>query len=126
MVVTLTGSSAVPAPSIATPSPGAEAPLAVPSEVTPGDDGPPLIPSGPDPESLEGAVAGAPRAEGSEFVARHGRSQCQGEGQDKRALGKGGARVRKEILSSGQGLLYHRTCKPDFLCSWPSINSYLE
>ena len=25
-----------------------------------------------------------------------------------------------------QGLLYHRTCKRDFLCSWPSLNSYLE
>ena len=25
-----------------------------------------------------------------------------------------------------QGLLYHRTCKPDFLCSWPSLNSYLK
>ena len=25
-----------------------------------------------------------------------------------------------------QGLLYHRTCKPDFLCSWPSLKSYLE
>ena len=25
-----------------------------------------------------------------------------------------------------QGLLYHRTCKPDFLSSWPSLNSYLE
>ena len=25
-----------------------------------------------------------------------------------------------------QGLLYHRTCKPDFMCSWPSLNSYLE
>ena len=23
-------------------------------------------------------------------------------------------------------LLYHRTCKPDFLCSWPSLNSYLK
>ena len=25
-----------------------------------------------------------------------------------------------------QGLLYHRTCKRDFLCSWPSLNSYLK
>ena len=25
-----------------------------------------------------------------------------------------------------QGLLYHRTCVPDFLCSWPSLNSYLK
>ena len=25
-----------------------------------------------------------------------------------------------------QGLLYHRTCKSDFLCSWPSLNSYLK
>ena len=23
-------------------------------------------------------------------------------------------------------LLYYRTCKPDFLCSWPSLNSYLK
>ena len=30
------------------------------------------------------------------------------------------------ILWAVQGLLYHRTCKPDFLCSWPSLNSYLE
>ena len=26
----------------------------------------------------------------------------------------------------GQRLLYHRTCKPDFLCSWPSLNSCLK
>ena len=25
-----------------------------------------------------------------------------------------------------QGLLYHRTCKRNFLCSWPSLNSYLK
>ena len=25
-----------------------------------------------------------------------------------------------------QGLLYHRTCKRDFLRSWPSLNSYLK
>ena len=25
-----------------------------------------------------------------------------------------------------QGLLYHRTCIPDSLCSWPSLNSYLK
>ena len=25
-----------------------------------------------------------------------------------------------------QGLLYHRTCKHDLLCSWPSLNSYLK
>ena len=25
-----------------------------------------------------------------------------------------------------QGLLYHRMCKQDFLCSWPSLNSYLK
>ena len=25
-----------------------------------------------------------------------------------------------------QGLLYHRTCKRDLLCSWPSLNSYLK
>ena len=24
------------------------------------------------------------------------------------------------------GLLYHRTCKHDFLCNWPSLNSYLK
>ena len=29
-------------------------------------------------------------------------------------------------VGSGQGLLYHRTCKRDFLCSWPSLNSYLK
>ena len=29
-------------------------------------------------------------------------------------------------LYTVQGLLYHRTCKPDFLCSWPSLNSYLK
>ena len=27
---------------------------------------------------------------------------------------------------SCQGLLYHRTCKKDFLCSWPLLNSYLK
>ena len=30
------------------------------------------------------------------------------------------------LFSLYQGLLYHRTCKRDFLCSWPSLNSYLE
>ena len=30
------------------------------------------------------------------------------------------------ILWLGQGLLYHRTCKRDLLCSWPSLNSYLK
>ena len=29
-------------------------------------------------------------------------------------------------LTFTQGLLYHRMCKPDFLCSWLSLNSYLE
>ena len=29
-------------------------------------------------------------------------------------------------LWSVQWLMYHRACKPDFLCSWPSLNSYLE
>ena len=29
-------------------------------------------------------------------------------------------------LFSTQRLLYHRTCKRDFLCSWPSLNSYLN
>ena len=29
-------------------------------------------------------------------------------------------------LYTVQGLLYHKTCKPDFLCSWPSLNSYLK
>ena len=32
----------------------------------------------------------------------------------------------KKRLEPVQGLLYHRTCKPDFLCSWPSLNSYLK
>ena len=26
------------------------------------------------------------------------------------------------LLTLTYGLLYHRTCKPDFLCSWPSLN----
>ena len=30
------------------------------------------------------------------------------------------------IIWLGQELLYHRTCKRDFLCSWPSLNSYLK
>ena len=30
------------------------------------------------------------------------------------------------IFCVRQGLLYQRTCKPDFLCSWPSLNSYLK
>ena len=30
------------------------------------------------------------------------------------------------FLYSSQGLLYHSTCKRDFLCSWPSLNSYLK
>ena len=34
--------------------------------------------------------------------------------------------VITHVSSYNQGLLYHRTCKPDFLCSWPSLNSYLE
>ena len=29
-------------------------------------------------------------------------------------------------LPFSQWLLYHRTCKRDFLCSWPSLNSYLK
>ena len=29
-------------------------------------------------------------------------------------------------LPRSQVLLYHRTCKRDFLCSWPSLNSYLK
>ena len=29
-------------------------------------------------------------------------------------------------LGLSQGLLYHRTCKRDFLCRWPSLNSYLK
>ena len=29
-------------------------------------------------------------------------------------------------MSYYQGLLHHRTCKTDFLCSWPSLNSYLK
>ena len=35
----------------------------------------------------------------------------------------GSAKVGASI---SQGLLYHRTCKPDFLFSWPSLNSYLK
>ena len=36
--------------------------------------------------------------------------------------------LREKIFKLGiiQGLLYHRTCKPDFLFSWPSLNSYLK
>ena len=30
------------------------------------------------------------------------------------------------FIAMYQGLLYHRTCKPNFLCSWPSLNSYLK
>ena len=30
------------------------------------------------------------------------------------------------VFSRGQGLPYHITCKPDFLRSWPSLNSYLK
>ena len=30
------------------------------------------------------------------------------------------------IIRLFQGLLYHRTCKRDFPCSWPSLNSYLK
>ena len=33
---------------------------------------------------------------------------------------------RCTYIYDDQGLLYHRTCKPDFLCSWPSLNSYLK
>ena len=29
-------------------------------------------------------------------------------------------------LTLNQELLNHRKCKPDFLCSWPSLNSYLK
>ena len=29
-------------------------------------------------------------------------------------------------INNCQGLLYHRTCKRDFLCSLPSLNSYLK
>ena len=32
----------------------------------------------------------------------------------------------RRLVSGRQGLLYHRTCKRDFLCSWPSLNSYLK
>ena len=34
--------------------------------------------------------------------------------------------VNHTHITLNQGLLYHRTCKPDFLCSWPSLNSYLK
>ena len=33
--------------------------------------------------------------------------------------------VKGDLVFS-QGLLYHRTCRSDFLCSWPSLNSYLK
>ena len=40
------------------------------------------------------------------------------------------ANTDKNILNNYfcayQGLLYHRMCKPDFQCSWPSLNSYLK
>ena len=35
-------------------------------------------------------------------------------------------RKQTRLLAHFQGLLYHRTCKTDFLCSWPSLNSYLK
>ena len=35
-------------------------------------------------------------------------------------------RTATETSTTLQGLLFHRTCKPDFLCSWPSLNSYLK
>ena len=35
-------------------------------------------------------------------------------------------RMEKEIIRRTQGLLYHSACKPDFLCSWPSLNSYIK
>ena len=31
-----------------------------------------------------------------------------------------------KCIEANQGLLYYRTCKPDFLCSWASLNSYLK
>ena len=34
--------------------------------------------------------------------------------------------LRNFSLGPDQGLLYHKTRKPDFLCRWPSLNSYLE
>ena len=34
--------------------------------------------------------------------------------------------MSNRIMRLNLGLLYHRTCKPDFLCSWPSLNSYLK
>ena len=44
-----------------------------------------------------------------------------------------GARCRSAMVKNkgaylqlNQGLLYHRTCKRDFLYSWPSLNSYLK
>ena len=37
-----------------------------------------------------------------------------------------GSGALSSVLWRAQGLLYHRTCKPDFLCSWPSLNSYLK
>ena len=35
-------------------------------------------------------------------------------------------KLHSSLIYWNQGLLYHRTCKGDFLCSWPSLNSYLE
>ena len=35
-------------------------------------------------------------------------------------------RAHYGFICHHQGLLYHRTCKNDLLCSWPSLNSYLE
>ena len=34
--------------------------------------------------------------------------------------------LKSLLICTCQGLLYHRTCKPDFLCSWPMLNSYLK
>ena len=36
----------------------------------------------------------------------------------------GGKNSLNMNICRNQGLLYHRTCKPDFLSSWPSLNSY--
>ena len=48
--------------------------------------------------------------------------KCLKVGHQRRSV----SRNSYQLLGRYQGLLYHRTCKPVFLCSWPSLNSYLE
>ena len=59
-------------------------------------------------------------------VVVRGKNGGEGGGEDGALPGKEGKEGQKRNLVFGQGLLYHRTCKPDFLCSWPSLNSYLK